>query len=64
MYSDYIDIESLRRYLIDYLGTLMIVINPGVMFDLEKVSYGSDDDVIEVALAYGIDLDNYSSYSR
>ncbi len=64
MYSDYIDIESLRRYLIDYLGTLMIVINPGVMFDLERVSYGSDDDVIEVALAYGIDLDNYSSYSR
>ncbi len=64
MYSDYIDIESLRRYLIDYLGTLMIAINPGVMFDLERVSYGSDDDVIEVALAYGIDLDNYSSYSR
>ena len=64
MYSDYIDIESLRRYLIDYLGTLMIVINPAVMFDLDRVSYGSDDDVIEVALAYGIDLDNYSSYSR
>lgn len=33
MYSDFIDIESLRRDLIDYLGTLMIVINPGVMFD-------------------------------
>lgn len=64
MYSDYIDIESLRRYLIDYLGTLMIAINPGVMFDLERASNGSDDDVIEVALAYGIDLDNYSSYSR
>lgn len=64
MYSDFIDIESLRRYLIDYLGTLMIAINPGVMFDLERVSHGSDDDVIEVALAYGIDLDNYSSYSR
>lgn len=59
-----IDIELLRSDLINYLSTGMFMINGGIMFDLEKVRFGTYEDVIEVALLYNIDLNNYKVYSR
>ncbi len=59
-----IDIELLREDLINYLGCSVFTVNPAIMLDLEKVRYGSDEEVIDIALTYGIDLNNYLVYSR
>lgn len=53
-----IDIEKLRRDLIDYFGTA-ISINPIATMDLIKVENASYEELIDIAIKNNFDLNNY-----
>lgn len=53
-----IDIEKLRGDLIDYFGTAMQY-NPVALMDLTKVENASPDELINIALKNGFDLEDY-----
>ena len=53
-----IDIEKLRGDLIDYFGTAMQY-NPVALMDLTKVENASPDELINIALKNGFDLEYY-----
>jgi hypothetical protein len=58
------DIEWLRADLIDYLGTGMQY-NSALQIDLDKAMYGTDEEVIELALDYGfIEKDDEKNEGR
>ena len=54
-----IDIESLRRDLMDYYGTAMFGVSGFAAMDLVNTERASDREIIEIALKNGIDLDKY-----
>ncbi len=54
-----IDIESLRRDLMDYYGTAMFGVSGFAVMDLVNTERASDREIIEIALKNGIDLDKY-----
>ena len=54
-----IDIESLKNDLLTYLGTAVFGGMPAVIVDLSKVEHGSMEEIIEIALRYGFDLNKY-----
>ena len=47
------NIEWLRDDLVDYLGTAMQY-NAAVQIDLDKAMYGSEEEVIQLAIDYGL----------
>ena len=53
-----IDIERLRRDLIDYFGTA-ISFNPVATMDLVKVENASYEELINIAIKNNFDLNNY-----
>ena len=58
-----INIEQLRKDLIDYFGTAMQY-NPMAMMELEEVRRASAERLIEIAIKNGFDLENYKVKGR
>ena len=54
-----IDIDKLRKDLIDYFGTAMYTISPLAMINLSKIENANKTDLIKIALANNIDLNKY-----
>lgn len=59
-----IDIEKLRRDLIDYFGTAMASGFGMAVMDLSRVERASDEELINIALDCGFDLNDYVVLSR
>lgn len=59
-----IDIEKLRSDLIDYFGTAMASGFGMAVMDLSKVERASDEELINIALDCGFDLNDYVVLSR
>ena len=59
-----IDIEKLRRDLIDYFGTAMASGFGIAVMDLTRVERASDEELINIALDCGFDLNDYVVLSR
>lgn len=55
-----IDFDRLRDDLIDYFGSAL-PIYPVSMMDLIEVENASDEELIQIALNNGFDLDNYKN---
>ena len=53
-----IAVEELRKDLIDYFGTAMQY-NPIVMMDLVKIENASDEQVVQIAMQNGINIEKY-----
>ena len=53
-----IDIETLRKDLIDYFGTAM-QFNPKAIMDLTKVENASPEELVEIAQDNNFDLNDY-----
>ena len=54
-----IDVERLRRDLIDYYGTAIYTINPVAIMDVYRMQNYTDKQIIEHALKLNIDLEKY-----
>lgn len=60
-----IDINKLREDLKDYFGSAMFNVSPIAMINLEEVEKASDEELIEIAISYGFDLNKYKdSYNK
>lgn len=53
------DYIKLRKDLIDYYGSAMIGGFPIAMMNLTKVEKVSDDELVEIAVEVGFDLNKY-----
>lgn len=53
-----IDVDDLRRDLVNYFGTASFY-NPVAMMDVIDVERASDEEVVEIALRNGFDLSKY-----
>lgn len=53
-----IDIERLRRDLIDYFGAAMMYY-PVAVINLSEVESASSEELIDIAINNGFNLDNY-----
>ncbi len=54
-----IDIERLRRDLIDYFGTAMYNGLPQAIIELSKVENASPNELISIAINNGFDINDY-----
>lgn len=54
-----IDINKLRRDLIDYFGTAMFNGFPMSMMELEEVKRASDEELLEIAYKNSFNLNDY-----
>lgn len=54
-----IDIERLRRDLIDYFGTAMFNGSPQAQILLSKVENASPNELISIAINNGFDINDY-----
>ncbi len=59
-----IDFEKLRSDLINYFGTAMMSGFGMAVMDLTRVERATDEELIEIALECGFDLNNYVCLSR
>ena len=59
-----VDIESLRKDLIDYFGTAMFNASPLAIMDLVKIEKASDEEIIKIANANNFDLNKYIYNSK
>ena len=55
-----LDFEKLRRDLINYFGSATSF-NPVAFMDVIKVENASEEELIEIALKNGFDLEDYKS---
>jgi hypothetical protein len=51
--------DKLKADLLDYFGTAMFAASPMVMMELSKVENASGNDLIQIALDNGFDLEKY-----
>ena len=54
-----IDVNRLRRDLMDYYGTAMFGASSLAMMELSKVERASDREIVEMAQENGVDLRKY-----
>lgn len=54
-----IDGDKLKADLLDYFGTAMFAASPMAMMELSKVENASGNDLIQIALDNGFDLEKY-----
>ena len=59
-----IDFEKLRSDLINYFGTAMMSGFGLAVMDLTRVERATDEELIEIALECGFDLNNYVCLNR
>lgn len=55
-----IDIEKIRKYLIDYYGTAMLNASPAAMMDLIEVENATNELVLKLALDNKLNLDKFT----
>lgn len=55
-----IDIEKIRKYLIDYYGTAMLNASPAAMMDLIEVENATDELVLKLVLDNKLNLDKFT----
>ena len=58
-----IDVEKLRKDLIDYFGTAMSFM-PIAMMELSEVQKANENELIKIAKDNGFDLSKYEEYWR
>jgi cyanate lyase len=51
--------DKLKADLLDYFGTAMFAASPMAMMELSKVENASGNDLIQIALDNGFDLEKY-----
>ena len=59
-----IDFEKLRSDLINYFGTAMMSGFGMAVMDLTRVERATDEELIQIALECGFDLNNYVCLNR
>lgn len=59
-----IDFEKLRSDLINYFGTAMMSGFGMAVMDLTRVERATDEELIEIALECGFNLNNYVCLNR
>ena len=59
-----VNVEKLRKDLIDYFGTAMSNGFPMAMIDLSKIENASEKELINIARNNGIDLQKYIENER
>ena len=55
-----IDYDILREDLINYFGTAMVTVFPAAMLDIDRVERATCDELIEIAIQNGFDLNEYA----
>jgi cyanate lyase len=55
-----IDGDKLKEDLMDYFGTAMFAASPMAMMELSRVENARGDDLIQIALDNGFDLEKYA----
>jgi len=63
MYEE-IDIEKLRKDLLDYYGTAMYNVSPLAIIELSKIERASEDELIQIAINNNINLNEYINNRR
>lgn len=58
-----INIEALRRDLVDYFGTAMMG-NPIALMELVKVEQASPEELVKIAEDNNFDLEDYKIYEK
>ena len=59
-----IDVEKLRSDLRDYYITMMYNVSPIAMMDIERVNKASNEELVEIAINNGFNLDVYKLKRR
>lgn len=59
-----IDINKLKRDLIDYYTSAMFIASPLAIMDLDKVERASDKEIVEIAIDNKFDLNKYIKTSK
>lgn len=59
-----IDIEKLRKDLIDHFTSAMFIVSPVAMMDLTKVEYATDEELIEIAISNKFNLEKYTKTNK
>ena len=54
-----IDINQLRKDLIDYYTSAMFIVSGAAMKDLINVEKATDEEIIKIAINNNFDLNNY-----
>ena len=54
-----IDVDRLRRDVIEYYGTAMFNASPMAIMELSKAESASDEEIVNMALQAGLDLTDY-----
>ena len=54
-----INIERLRKDLIDYYTSAMFIASPIAIMDLTKIEQASDEEIIKIAIDNKFDLNKY-----
>ena len=55
-----INVDELRRYLMDYYGTAAFSGLPMAMVDLSRVQSASPEEVVRIALKENVDLSRFA----
>lgn len=55
-----IDIETLRKDLLDYFGTAMLNVSPLAILELSKIERADDEQIIQLAINNNFDLNQYT----
>ena len=59
-----IDIEALRKDLIDYYQGIMFNVSPAALVEMTEVEHASPEKLINIALRNGYDLNDYINKNR
>lgn len=59
-----IDIDRLRKDLLDYFGTAMFTSSPLAIMNLTTIKNASDEEIIKIALDNNVDLNRYINNSK
>lgn len=59
MIKNNFDYQRLREDLLNYFGTAMINVSFLAINDVTKIEKASDEEILEMAEKYGIDLEKY-----
>ena len=57
---DNINIDRLRRELIDYYTAAMFIVSPIAMVDLTRIENANGEEIIRLAIKNGFDIDDYT----
>ncbi len=58
-----IDVDALRNDLINYFGTALFY-NPNAMMELIEVEKASDEQIVQIAIQKGFDINMYDVNNR